>query len=80
MKKISLILAMAALASCGGGKPNTPKGELVPCIVDSIVPIISYSIVPENKCMVYLDCGVFFSERCGRSKIGDTIYLHKRFR
>ncbi len=51
---------------------------MVPCVVDSIARIQRSAIEPDIKCEVYLDCGVFFTERCGRSNIGDTIYLYKK--
>lgn len=76
MKRASMILALAILASCGGKKHD--KGEMVPCVVDSIANMQRSTIEPEPKCEVYLDCGVFFTERTGRSKIGDTIYIYKK--
>jgi len=79
MKNILIALSiLAILASCGRGKSHPPKGEMVPCVVDSIARIQRSTIEPDIKCEVYLDCGVFFTERCGRSNIGDTIYLYKK--
>ena len=77
MKRASMIFAIAILASCGG-KNHTDKGDMVPCVVDSISLMQRSTIEPEPKCEVYLDCGVFFTERPGRSKIGDTIYIYKK--
>jgi hypothetical protein len=77
MKRASIILAICALASCRG-KSHPSKEEMVPCVVDSIAHIQRSTIEPEPRCEIYLDCGIFFSERCGRSKIGDTIYVHKK--
>ena len=76
MKRASMIFAIAILASCGG--KNHDKGEMVPCVVDSISLMQRSTIEPEPKCEVYLDCGVSFTERPGRSKIGDTIYIYKK--
>ena len=79
MKNILIALSiLTILASCGRGKSHPPKGEMVPCVVDSIARIQRSTIEPEPKCEVYLDCGVFFTERPGRSKIGDTIYIYKK--
>jgi len=76
MKAAYIIFAIAILSSCGG-KSHTHKQEMTPCVVDSIAQIQRSSIEPEPKCEVYLDCGSFFVERPGRSKIGDTIYVQK---
>ena len=77
MKRASMIFAIAILASCGG-KNHTDKGEMVPCVVDSISLMQRSTIEPEPKCEVYLECGSFFVERPGRTKIGDTIYVPKK--
>lgn len=77
MKSMLSILAMLILASCGGGKGHQPKGEMTACVVDSIAERQRSAIEFDRTCMVYLDCGACFSERCGRSKIGDTIYIYK---
>jgi len=76
MKSTLLILATAMLASCTG-KGHRPKGEMTACVVDSISERQRSTIEFDRTCMVYLDCGASFSERCGRSKIGDTIYIYK---
>lgn len=77
MKSALSIFAILILAACGRGKSNIQNEEMVACVVDSVVERQRSSIEPERECMVYLDCGACFSERCGRSKIGDTIYIYK---
>ena len=77
MKIAPFILAIAMLAACGGNK-RTSREEMVPCVVDSIARMQRSAIEPEPKSEVYLDCGVFFVERSGRSNIGDTIYVYKK--
>ncbi len=78
MRKITIIALMAmSLLACGRGKGGA-KAELVPCVVDSVVadPIRS-TLDFDRRCMVYLDCGVFFSSKIGRISKGDTVYCDK---